>query len=247
MASASALLIGLSRQTALGREADVVANNLANINTTGFKRDGAVFETYLTPGARDESFLPRDRQLAFVLDRGLSHDFTPGAMKLTGNELDVAIQGEGFFAIETPQGERYTRNGAFTLNAQRELVTSEGFRVLGDRGPITFTADDKSISIAADGTVSGKDAKGRLRLVKFDNPQRLERVGAGLFAAREPAQPAAGTRVSQGTLEGSNVNGIAETSRLLEVSRAYQDLSGLLQRADDLRRTAIERLGQVQA
>ena len=248
MSSENALLIGLSRQTALARELDVLANNLANLSTTGFKRDAVAFESYLMPVAQADSFQSADRQLAFVLDRGVHHDFSSGGLKLTGNELDAAIQGEGFFVVQTPQGERYTRSGAFARNAQGELATSEGDRVLGDRGPITFAAEDQAVTIAADGTVStSQGVRGRLRIVRFENPQRLEKAGTGLFASGEAPLPAPEARVAQGALEGSNVQGIAEMARLLEVSRSYQNLSALLQRGDELRRTAIERLGQVQA
>src|SRR6266705_454304 len=132
------LLIGLSRQVALRRELDVVANNIANLNTTGFKADGNIFEEYVMPVARDGGFPAADRRLSFVQDRATWLDLGQGPVQQTGNPLDVALDGPGFLAVHTPRGERYTRNGALQINATGELVTAEGYRVLGDAGPIVF-------------------------------------------------------------------------------------------------------------
>src|SRR5262249_48803913 len=144
------LLIGLSRQIALQRELDVVANNVANMNTTGYKADGSVFEEYLMPGAQAAGFQGADRRVSFVQDRATWRNFSAGPIRPTGNPLDVAISGDAFFVVETARGERYTRNGAFQINAQGELVTSDGDRVVGDGGPIQFQSTDNSISINPD-------------------------------------------------------------------------------------------------
>ena len=120
------LLIGLSRQIALQRELDVVANNVANMNTTGYKADGAIFEEYLMPQAQAAGFQGADRRVSYVQDRATWRDFGAGPIRPTGNPLDVAIYGDAFFVVQTPRGERYTRNGAFQINAQGELVTSAG-------------------------------------------------------------------------------------------------------------------------
>src|SRR6266568_6174773 len=141
------LLIGLSRQMALQRELDVVANNVANMNTTGYKADGAIFEEYLMPQAQAAGFQGADRRVSYVQDRATWRDFGSGPIRPTGNPLDVAIDGDAFFVVQTPRGERYTRNGAFQINAQGELVTNTGERVVGDGGPIQFQSTDNSISI----------------------------------------------------------------------------------------------------
>ena len=125
----NSLLVGLSRQVALGRELDVVANNIANLNTTGFKGDGAVFEEFLSPTARAGQLSGADARVSFVQDRATWHDLSQGAVQQTGNTLDVAIDGQGFLAVQTPRGERYTRNGAMQVNATGQLVTSEGYQV----------------------------------------------------------------------------------------------------------------------
>src|SRR5262249_30884577 len=114
----NALLIGLSRQMALERQIDVVANNVANLNSTGFKADNSLFEQYLMPLARENRFNPQDRQVSFVEDRGTWRDLRQGGLQATGNPLDVAIDGNGYLVVQTPTGERYTRNGALQINAQ---------------------------------------------------------------------------------------------------------------------------------
>ena len=138
----NAVLVGLSRQMALGREMDVVANNIANLNTTGFKADGSIFEEYLfRRAARAASSGSR---ASFVLDRGVWHDMSQGSIERTGNSLDVAIDGKGFMVVQTPNGERYSRNGSLQISPTGQLVTSDGYPVLGDGGPITLQSTDQA-------------------------------------------------------------------------------------------------------
>ncbi len=148
------LLVGLSRQAALRRELDVIANNLANLNTTGFKAEGVAFNEFLMPAASDSSFSGPDRRVSFVVDRATWHDHRAGAVERTGNPLDVAIDGNAFLVVQGPTGERYTRNGALQINANGELVDGNGRQALGEGGPIVFQRQDRDISIARDGTVS---------------------------------------------------------------------------------------------
>jgi flagellar basal-body rod protein FlgF len=253
----NSLLIGLSRQVALRRELEVVANNIANLNTTGFKADGAVFQEFLMPVARADQFLLPDRRLSFVQDRATWHDFSQGGVQQTGNPLDVAIDGDSFLVVQTPRGERYTRNGALQINAAGELVTSAGDRVLGDGGPILFLAQDQDISIGPDGTVSVRESanagvdtvRGRLRLVSFAQPQLLQKDGSSTFAAPAGVAPQApqSVRVVQGAVEKSNVRAVIEMTRMIEVTRTYSQVAGMLQQQGDLRRTAIERLSELPA
>lgn len=246
----NALLIGLSRQMALRRELDVVANNVANINTTGFKTDSTVFEEYLMPVASHDHFSGPDRRLSYVQDRATWHDMGQGPVKQTNNPLDVAIDGNAFLVVQTPRGERYTRNGAFQINAQGQLVTSEGYPVLGDGGPVQFQTEDRDINIARDGTISVPDGtRGRLRLVTFANAQRLQKDSTSTFAAPAdmPPQAAENVHVMQGSVEQSNVRPVVEMARLIEVSRAYTQLATLLQQHGDIRKSAIERLAEVPA
>ncbi len=184
----NAILVGLSRQVGLAREMDVVANNIANLNTTGFKADGSIFEEFLSSAARADQTGSR---VSFVRDRGVWHDMSEGPIERTGNPLDVAIDGRGFLVVQTPAGERYTRNGALQIDATGQLVTSDGYPVLGDGGPITFQQTDNQVSISKDGTISVREgtakvnsARGKLRLVTFAN------TAAAAKRRRQHLQPA---------------------------------------------------------
>ncbi len=250
------LLIGLSRQVTLERQMDVVANNIANVNTTGFKADRSVFEEYLMPVAREDNFVGRDRRLSYVQDRATFHDFSGGPSEQTKNPLDVAIDGGGFLVVQTPAGERYTRDGGLQINNQGQLVNAAGNQVLGTSGPIVFQPTDHDISIAADGNVTVVEGTGRvdsvrgkLRLVSFAQAQQLLKEGSNLYSAGEGGAPQADTtsRVRQGYIEKSNVNSVSEMSRMIEVSRTYTQISALLQQQSDLHRTAIEKLADVPA
>jgi len=248
----NALLIGLSRQMSLRREMEVVSNNVANINTTGFKGDTAIFEEYLMPGASADQFARPDRKLSYVLDRSTWHDMSQGPTQQTGNPLDVAIDGSAFLVVQTPRGERYTRNGAMQINSAGQLVTSEGFQVLGDAGPIQFQTNDKEILIARDGSIAVPDGtRGKLRMVKFDAMQRLTKDGGSTFAAPQGVQPQQVApeerHVLQGSLERSNVRGVVEMTRLIEVTRNYTQVATLLQNQGEMRKSAVEKLADVPA
>lgn len=244
----NAQLIGLSRQMALQRQMDVVANNLANINSTGFKAEAILFEEYVMPVASDRTFPSGSQQLSYVQDWATMHDLTAGSMTQTGNPLDVALSGEGFLSVEAPEGTRYTRNGALEINSEGVLVTQNGFPILSDGGnPIVFGADETGISITADGEItSSAGNKGRLAVVEFENPQELTRTGDTMFAGGTPLA-AATTRVVQGALERSNVSGVGEMTEMIRVTRAYSSLADLMNKQDELRRSAIQRLGDTQA
>lgn len=242
----NAELIGLSRQTALRRQMDVVANNLANVSTSGYKAERSMFSEYVMPVAEATTFQTQDQRLSYVWDRGTVTEFDAGPIKLTGAPLDVAIDDNAFFVVETEEGLRYTRNGAFQLNNEGTLVTSEGFAVQGEGGPISFDPTETNISIAADGTISSSAGeKGKLQAVMFDSPQLLTRAGSSLFAG-EGAIPTQ-SLFTQGALEGSNVRGVIEITEMIEVSRAYQSLANMMKRFDDLRKDAVQRLGTVRA
>lgn len=252
------LLVGLSRQVALERQINVIANNVANINTSGFKANNSLFEEFLMPTARADNFAGLDKRLSYTQDRATYHDFSQGAVERTSNPLDVAINGNAFFAVQTPGGERYTRAGGFQINAQGQLVTADGMAVLGEGGPIVFQPGDQNINIAKDGTVTVREGanttvdsiRGKIKLVNFDQPQRLVKEGNSLYSAPNGVTAsAAGTTstLAQGAVEKSNVSGVTEMSRMITVMRTYQQVASLLQQQSDLRKTAIERLAEVPA
>jgi flagellar basal-body rod protein FlgF len=243
----NAQLIGLSRQIALQRQMDVVANNMANINTTGFKAEEILFEEYVMPVARQRDFPGGDQALSYVQDWATRHDLQPGAIVQTGNDLDVALMGEGFLVVDTPEGERWTRAGSLQVNALGQLVDTSGNPVLGEAGPIVFDAAETNVTIAGDGTIStDQGPKDALRIVEFANPQTLTRAGGNLFAGGTPAA-AVDTAVVQGAIERSNVSGVTEMAEMIRVQRAYESVAGLIKDQDDMRRTAIQRLGDANA
>jgi flagellar basal-body rod protein FlgF len=251
----NAILVGLSRQTVLERQIDVVANNIANLNTTGFKALSSVFQEYLNPTARDAAAVPADARVHFVFDRTSYRNLGQGPVQQTGNPLDVAINGDGFLSVQTPGGERFTRNGSLQINATGQLVTLDGALVNGDNGPILLQATDRNISISADGRISVLEGltnvesqRGKLKLVSFAQPQRLQDEGANLLSA--PAgvagQPApASVRILQGATEGSNVNGVQEMTRMVEINRTYSMIASMLQSQQDARQTTIDKLADV--
>jgi flagellar basal-body rod protein FlgF len=247
------LLIGLSRQTVLERQLDVVANNIANVNTAGFKADQSLFEEYLTSGAHEDNFKPGDRRVSYVQDRGTYRDFAQGAPEQTKNPLDVAITGNAFLVVQTAGGERYTRDGGLQMNNLGQLVTQAGNPVLGTSGPIVFQPTDHDINISPDGTVTVVEGNGRtdslrgkLRLVSFADAQKLLKEGSNLYSG-EGAAPDLKSQVQQGYIEKSNVNGVAEMSRMIEITRAYTQIATMLQQESDLHKSAIEKLADVPA
>jgi flagellar basal-body rod protein FlgF len=251
----NALLIGLSRQMVLERQMDVVANNVANVNTNGFKADKSLFQEYLKTGAHEDNFVGRDRSVSYVLDNGTFKDFTAGPTEQTKNPLDVAIDGGGFLVVQTPGGERYTRDGGLSINNQGQLVTASGLPVLGTSGPIVFQPTDHDIAIAADGNISVQEGvnhtdsvRGKLRLVSFADAQRLLKEGSNLYSAgTATAQPDTKSYLRQGFVEKSNVNSVAEMSRMIEVTRTYTQIATLLQQQSDLHKSAIQQLADVPA
>jgi flagellar basal-body rod protein FlgF len=250
------LLVGLSRQMVLERQMDVVANNVANVNTTGYKADRSMFEEYLASGAREDNFLGPDRRVSYVQDRATFHDFSQGAAEETKNPLDVAIDGGGFLVVQTPAGERYTRDGALQINNQGQLVTAGGNPVLGNSGPIVFQPTDKQVNIASDGNITVLEGtsridsvRGKLRVVSFAQAQSLVKEGSNLYSAGDgtAALPDTTSKLRQGFVEKSNVNSVLEMSRMIEVTRTYTQISNLLQQQSDLQKTAIDKLADVPA
>jgi flagellar basal-body rod protein FlgF len=241
----NAQLVGLSRQLTLQRQLDMIANNVANVDTAGFKAQTMlVKEQKLSPASANEFRRP-DRPISFVLDDGNVYDFQPGQMVSTGNDLDVAVDGKGWFAVDTPAGERYTRNGSFAIGQDGLLQTRDGNPVLTEAGPLTLQPNETRISIAADGTIStDQGVRGKLRVVDFASPGALKKVGETLFTGTDP-QPATLPRLVQGQIEKSNVRAVVEISKLIEVGRTYQNVANWMNNVDDLRRNAIDKLSQV--
>ncbi len=229
--------IALSREIALQDRLAVIAQNLANVDTSGYKRQMLRVETVWEPDG-DHG------KLAFVQDVGRYRDFAPGALRSTGNPLDFAIGGRGYFAVQTPDGNRYTRDGHFRVDTEGRLVTSTGYPVLDSDGtPITLTNGGGSIELASDGTLSdGSGPIARLGVFDFADPGSLEAVGENLYRTDQPPQPVDTPQLAQGMIEESNVEPVLEITRMIETVRAFEATQKMLDTHHELERRAIQRV-----
>ncbi|MDD4599870.1 MAG: flagellar basal-body rod protein FlgF [Negativicutes bacterium] len=229
---------------------DVTANNLANANTAGFKKDIAVsrdFASVLIQRINDGQSAPTIGSLGSgsQIDE-VATIHSGGAIRETGNDFDMALDGQGFFVIQTPNGLRYTRNGSFSRSGEGELVTGDGHRVLGQNGRPIAIAGDK-LTVAADGAISVDGLElNRLQVVGFANEKQLTKEGNSLYAAPNgvQAQQAAAT-VNQGYLEMSNVNIVAEMINMITGFRAYEVNGKSVQAHDQLLDKAVNEVGRV--
>jgi len=233
------LYIALSRQSTLRRELSTIANNIANMNTTGFKGEKTMFVEHLVKSKGTGRVL--GDKLAYVRDIAQYRNMHEGPVIQTGNELDLAIHGDGYFSVETEQGTRFTRDGNFTLNAEGQLTTKSGAPVLSAEGqPFFFGPTDHKISIAADGTISTNNGElGKLDLVAFDNDQQLQKVAGGLYSSKSDPIPAENTTIVQGAVEGSNVNPLLEMTRMIQVQRAYEKAASVIDSEDKRQKSAL--------
>lgn len=212
----NAIYAALTRQAGLMREMRAVANNMANSSTTGFRREGVVFSEHMTAlGGRGT--------LSMANAQGREVDLSPAPLTQTGGKLDLALEREGFFMVQTPQGNRLTRAGAFMTSAEGELVNADGHRVLDDgEAPLALPPGTRNIGVGPDGTISADGQPvGRVGIFAQPDPARLRHEGGTLFSA-EGAEPAPDAVVRQGFLEESNVNPVLEIARMIEVQRAYE-------------------------
>ena len=235
----SANYVALTRQVGLRKELQLTANNIANASTTGYRAEGVVFaEMIEATQSPDGSISMTDARVRYT-------STLPGAATKTGGTFDLAIQGDGFFQIETPAGIRLTRNGAFSPNAENELVTMEGHRVLDSGGgPIFIPPDTPQLAISSDGTLSNATGPlAQIGIVAPDDPTQLTRGDGVFFEAPDGAVQLENPVVLQGYLEESNVNPVAEIARLIEVQRAYELTSKFLEREDERVRGVVRTLG----
>lgn len=224
----------LTRQTGLNAQMRMLANNIANAATTGYRGEGVIFSEYVRTTDSGAS-------LSMATARVRETDMAQGALEQTGGAFDLAIEGDGFFLVETPEGQRLTRAGHFTTSANGDLVTPEGFAVLDAGGaPVFVPQGTGAVAVAPDGTISAGGAPvGQVGLFVPRDPLGLVREGGTRFAAEGGVDPAPGGRVLQGFLESSNVNPVLEVARLIEVQRAYELGQGFLEREDERIRGAI--------
>lgn len=242
------LYVGLSHQMAMRRSLDIVSNNMANMNTTAFKREAVMFREYVVDMRETE--VPVARRVSYVQDVAVIRDFREGDFRQTGNPLDLALDRNNFFRVQMPDGtERYTRNGHFKISEEGILVTSNGRPVLDENGAeIAFDPLDGDINISEDGTIStrGRDVIGRIAVVTFDDLNTLEKVGDSLYDSAAEPVPADNFTVLQGMVEASNVEPLMEMTRMIEISRRYQSVARMLEDQQSMQSKSINRLARVE-
>ena len=234
--------IALSGQSALKREMSVIANNLANMNTTAYKGEKMMFVEHLVKSKGGNSFIPQ--KLTYARDVAQYQNLAEGPIKNTGNPLDVAIHGDGYFVVDTTDGEHYTRNGHFSLSNDGKLVNLNNQAILSDAGtPFFFGPEDKDIEIAADGLVSTKNGElGKIRIVKFDTPQNLQKKASGLYSTEDQPVDVTNPTLLQKSLESSNVNPMSEITKMINVQRAYDSVRTFIDKEDQRQRKMMQQL-----
>lgn len=231
--------VTLTRQSGLMREMQVIAHNIPNASTTGFRREGVLFSEFV------RNLDGAEAPLSMAAGNARQTFLTQAGLSFTGGSLDLAIEGEGFFRIETDQGERLTRAGSFTLDADGQIVTPDGFRLLDDGGAPVQVPPGTALSVARDGTVSADgEPVAQLGLAVIEDPADLRRQSGTLHEATGPTRPAEGFVILQGFLEDSNVSPIAEMARMIAVQRAYEAGQKFLDREDERIRAVIQTLSR---
>jgi len=230
--------VTLGRQSGLMREMQAVANNIANISTSGFRREGVIFAEHVTR-------LQGEPSLSMAHGTARHVDLGQGGLTQTGGAFDFAVQGAGFFQLETPEGTQLTRAGSFTPNADGDLVTSDGLRLLDSGGaPIFVPPDAGQIAVSRDGTISADGQPlARVGLWQPLDLNSLAHRAGRRFSAGE-LEPVDDPVILQGVVEESNVNPVLEVARMIDVQRAYEMGQKLLDREDDRVRAVIQTLGR---
>jgi len=232
----NSVYVSLSRQLMLFRDMDVTANNIANANTTGYSAEHILFNSYLTNDNNDGDI----NKVAYASDVSTYRNTETGGLRATGNDLDVAIQGNGFFVVQTPLGKRYTRSGNFQIDGSGTLTTSEGYPVLdSSNSNIVLPDNTTNVEIGSVGNikVNGNDF-GTLGVVQFENPQFLERLSGKLFKSDVDGQTASNFSIAQGMLESSNVQPVSELTHMMTLTHAVTDTAQFIAIVNDLQRKA---------
>ncbi len=236
----NSIYLGVSRQRATTTDMAIIANNIANMNTTGFRAQNTLFQEYVVDTKGDSD------PLSFVYDYGQYQVTKEGSVSLTGNQLDVALSGPGFMMAQDPitQATLYTRAGDFHIDIEGNLVTSGNYPVLGAGGaPINLPSTSEFISIDENGVISNQDGEiGSIAMVEFGDIQKMEPVGVNMYKTSAEAAPATETQMKQGHLEGSNVNGVVEMTRMIKTMRGFQSQNDILKKEHDRLRSAIQKL-----
>jgi flagellar basal-body rod protein FlgF len=241
----SGIYAAISGSMAMMNQLDVLANNLANVNTPGYKKDTIRFEAVLAATASQGAEAAVDTPS--LITKEYSVDFSAGQVKLTDNTFDIALDGDGFFVVNTPEGKAYTRQGNFRMDASGKLVTVDGYEVLGGGGAILINGGSVSFDSKGKIFVEGLET-GVIDVVDFPKPYDLKKMGSALFMPNNPAstpQRATATTVMQGHLEGSNVNPLEEMVRMIETTRSSETCQKMIMNYDQMTGKAVNDLGKV--
>jgi len=238
--------VALSRQAALWREMEVVANNMANANTPAYKGEQMMFRDYMVKTKSDTS--PFGRKVDFVQDAGVLRDTREGPMTQTKAPLDLALHNDGYFEVDTPAGPRYSREGHFRMDETGMMVNSAGYPVVQTNGqPIIFAPNETQISVTGDGTVSTENGViGKIKVVKFDNEQSLRKAGSGMYQTDAAPVTVDRPAISQGMLEESNVQPVLEITKMMDILRSYEGVQKLIENENDRQLKAMKTLSQTQ-
>jgi len=230
----------LTRQAGLLREMQTVANNLANLSTTGFRKEGVIFAEHVKAlDGKESSLSMATANVRLTMQQ-------QGTLTQTNGNFDFAIEGDGFFMIETPKGQLLSRAGSFTPNAEGELVTPDGYRLLdGGGAPIFIPPDARSISVSADGTLSADGVpQTQISLFTPADPTDLTRQNGVRFSVKGDVEPVEGSSIMQGFIEDSNVNPVIEIARMIEVQHAYELGQSFMDKEDERIRGVLSTLGR---
>lgn len=238
------ILVSLSHQVAMRRQMDIIANNIANMNTTAYKRESIMFNEYLS---EVKGSLPDDfKQVSFVQEQGVSRQMTNGELITTSNPYDIALEGPGMFKVRLENGDTaYTRNGHFAISQDNTLITGIGNEILDEgNSPIEIPNNVEGFKIADDGTVSAKGIGeiGKIAVLEFENYGAMRKIGDNLYTAEEEGVPAEGFIITQGMLETSNVSPVLEISNMIQLSRAYAQTASLMEKVQQAQSQAINRI-----
>lgn len=227
---------------------NIISNNIANLNTTGFKKDQMSFEQYMKQLDTSSLYPGQYRTVPIdVVAVSSSIDLSAGPPVKTGNVLDIAVMGDGFFVVNTDKGTRYTRAGSFQLSTENTIITPQGYRVQGNGGDITIDPDKSDIVIDSTGKITqDQDELSTLQIVKIP-PEALERQGNNLFSVKEGVMPQPVETVSliQGSLEKANVEPISEMVEMIAASRAYESFQKVIRAANDAYSYSMRNVGTV--
>jgi flagellar basal-body rod protein FlgF len=239
----NSIYVALSRQVALRNKMDIIANNIANMNTPGFRAQNMVFSEYIEEATNKPKTDPKD-PLSMVLDYGHYQNTAPGPMQKTDNPLDLALVGPGYLGVQTNEGVMYTRAGNLQMNVNGELVTGAGYLVASaDGGPITIPENTTKIRITEDGFIANEEGElGQLLISEFTNVQNLEAMGNGLYKSDAEGEPSQNTKVIQGMVEGANVTPVLEMTRMIDTLRSYQNTQKILDNEHERQRAMIRQM-----